>query len=119
MLTTTAILYATTSATNRAQERLSLAIRSILISTSSQAPAKALYQVSYHQTFTVSDARDVGNVYSLPNSSPDLAFDDELLEHVEAGWRRVMRFGEDPSDLLPSYMTFRERQGGEGDNEDL
>ena len=114
-----AILYASTLSSNHAQERLELATNALLSSGNLEKPSRVLYQLHYEQRFDEADAHEASGVYTMPRPSPDLAFDDKILENVEAAWRKVMRVVADPdaTTSLP-YMTFQDREGMSEDNED-
>lgn len=120
------VLYATTSVSDGAKARLDAAVSSLLVARSAAPdaenaeelpPPKVLYSLYYEQAQLSTSTTQSPNVCLLPSSSLDLAFDDGLLENVEAAWKRVMgtRDGEVESE---HFLAFPDREGMGGDDEE-
>ncbi|KAF2092495.1 rab geranylgeranyl transferase escort protein-like protein [Rhizodiscina lignyota] len=82
----------------------------------------ALWQMQYEQSSQWADAdpphtlHAVNNdrIICLPSSSPDLSFDDAIIENVRDAWKRIM--GDEVDDA--SFMVFEDREEMAGIDED-
>lgn len=108
------VAYASTALTGeRGNELLSEAINALISTNDNEA--QALWSLSYEQHAESSSAstetsQSPTNVLKLQDPPLDFAFDDVIIENVQAAWQKILPGADD-------FMVFRER-GDEADDEE-
>lgn len=105
-----------------AEARLRLAVSSLLTAVSSITPdpeqiIEEPYRMYYQQASCQSPARSIDGIHYLPSPSMDLAFEDNMLDNVEAAWLHVLGLSSE-DESSSSFMVFKERSGMDDDDQD-
>ncbi|KAK4453373.1 rab proteins geranylgeranyltransferase component A [Podospora aff. communis PSN243] len=108
------ILYLSTLSTPRSKEVLNKALEYFLQAVNEEQIPHRLFELSYEQGRGSVAIQAEGQVFTLPNISPSLAFDDAALGPIKAAWGVVM--GEDAANA--EYMIFPDREAAIDDEYD-
>ncbi|KAM3419339.1 hypothetical protein BST61_g5271 [Cercospora zeina] len=114
------IVYASVaSAQQPGFERLERAIGTLLQSLLGEEEGTVLWSLKYQQAYTSNpgDMQQIGRTIQLPQLSPDLVLEDNVVESVKAAWMQIV--GEEH---LDSFMRFEAREDimhddGEGEDD--
>lgn len=84
---------------------------------------RLLYTIYYEQSRRSFEPDQSGATCTLPDPSVDLAFDETMLEYVEAAWRKVMGLDErnqsTETHVDSPFLVFESReQVGDGESDD-
>ncbi|KAK0655816.1 GDP dissociation inhibitor [Cercophora newfieldiana] len=100
------ILYLSALTTPHSQDVLKKALESFLESVGDKQIPQRLFELHYEQGRGSVESKASGLIFTLPNVSPSLAFDDAALDPIKTAWGVVM--GEDASNT--EYMAFPDRE---------
>jgi len=117
------VVYGSTAATDEhSRARLDEAVNKLVSTSNEDRTPSILWSMSYtlrgtsisHRT-SMYHAQDAsGHIMSFPPASLDLAFDDDLIDGVEAVWKKIVASESDEV----KFMQFEEREAVEEDDND-
>ncbi|KAL3426584.1 rab protein geranylgeranyltransferase component A [Phlyctema vagabunda] len=109
------VIYASTLQTSSGDTLLQAAV-SAFIESSGDQNTRVLYRLYYEQNRSTSVPKSQGLIYDLRDPSLDLAFDDAILDEVEASWKVTRQnIGEQEPAV---FLKFEERNEMNGDDDD-
>ncbi|QPH04139.1 hypothetical protein C2857_000884 [Epichloe festucae Fl1] len=106
------VIYLSTISSSGSKNLLDSALSKLLSAASqSTQPAQSLWRLHYEQTCGTGSLIVEDNIVSFDRFTPDLAFNDTVLESVQQAWQVVA--GPDADN--DSYMKFEDREGVQED----
>ncbi|KAF2172415.1 hypothetical protein M409DRAFT_17648 [Zasmidium cellare ATCC 36951] len=101
------VLYASVSrADTQGSDLLKQAVSNLLQSIGEQTVPQVLWSMHYRQYYAeTEEAPAYSNVIPLQPLSPDLAFDDSMLDNVKSAWQRITEADQE------SFLKFESREG--------
>jgi Rab proteins geranylgeranyltransferase component A len=100
--------------TPRSKEVLNKALDCFLQAINEEQMPQRLFELHYEQGRGSVASQAEGQIFTLPNVSPSLAFDDATLDPIRSAWEVVM--GEDAANA--EYMIFPDREAALDDEYD-
>ncbi|KAK2590450.1 Rab proteins geranylgeranyltransferase component A [Conoideocrella luteorostrata] len=104
-------IYLTTLTTSNSTYLLDTALRSLLAASSEFEPPKCLWRMQYEQMCGTGSFIVENNIGTFECITPDLSFNDSILEPVQQAWQVIT--GKDDDE----YMKFEDREGINDDDD--